>query len=252
MRIGTLNLGAQTVKRHPRLTYANVRDVFRVHGVDGLAVQEAGLAERILADLKADGVCQVWQPHDRVGKAATPILLRPGITVTSTVSLFLSPRTFVGLPGAGINPWAKPKWLNVVHWLDDETGRACALGTFHGESSAVLNPLRRRLAQRITRAVGIHVARPNGLAGPGCLWVGADTNLQPGHKYLRPIYAGGMISAQLARGPVPTHGHRAIDDVFHRDRRDVVRLDSIERHAVASDHDLFIADYTLKPRLHRP
>lgn len=250
MRLATLNLSIDACKHHPALVYDAVRHAFDELDVDGLAAQEAGAADAILARLRHDRVCQVYRPTDRTGAPATPVLVRPDVILQRTYSMRLAPRTFVGLPGAGIRPWAKAKFLNVAQWIDPESRRRILLGSMHGESSAHLNPLRRRLSRRIMVRAGEYCDRIDPGVLRGCLFVGSDTNLKPGDPYLRPLYAAGMISAQLTRGPVPTHGHRAIDDLFHRRRDDVVSLHTLEAHDTVSDHDLTVAEYAIVPLGH--
>lgn len=248
MRIGTLNFSHAACLKHPAQVAAAIETAFVDLQVDALAGQEAGSAGAILAGLQRDDVCQVVRPDGPAG--ATPVLVRPGLRISRRWTLPILPRTFVGIPGAGASPFIKAKSLVLAGWHDPETEREIVAGSFHGVASAMLNPLRRRAATRLVAKVAGHVDRVEHAGDPvirGCLFVGADTNYKAGDRHLTPLRAAGLVSAQTVRGPVGTHGSRAIDDVFHRDRS-IVRLDTIEVHSTVSDHDLFVADYSIRHR----
>ena len=225
-RVGTVNL---RYRMADRLAGQDVTSILKGKAPDVLGLQECGKASRKAAVTKAAQTAgySVSQPAG----SPLPILYRSDrFALVKAWTVFLSPRTFVGLPGAGLSPWYPECRANVAVLKDKTSGVLSVYVNVHLVASIYL-PVRGRLHKRqlenLDRLVGrLQLDYPD--AG---LFVFGDFNCDAA----RVRKAIGLMGGTTA----PTLKKRAIDHVFSN-----VAAASVEvmphlhtdHHAVISEH----------------
>lgn len=244
VHVGTFNAHALKVRRNPDQVERIIRNAFDQGLVDVLALQEMGHGERIMRNLARSGF-GIYPGDGSPGAIATPVMYRPGLDVRGTYTYPLLPRTFVGLPGAGISPYSKRKVANGV--AIKVAGRRITVYSGHAPASTYL-PIRSKLSERFFVELA-SVCRST----PGIVVAALDTNQRPGSRRVQPMLTGRrpMRSAQLDAGGIPTwRGKRPIDDVFVLDSPKRVRGVTLSTYSVPRgfDHAMAIAALEINPR----
>ena len=233
--VGTLNCSLAAAKHHPQRLKADLVDLFKA--CDVVFLQEAGQAGHIIRAAAQEAGVEVWFGSGKPGQASTPVAITRR---TQVVWFEATPLTRKGLfVGRGAGPdHAKAKWLMAVMFELD--GEQYAAGCLHLTASQQFS-LRALVAllqgRRAANALRQHHGRHRILGG--------DLNAIPGARTLRPLRKF-MRSTQRRCGIKPTHGRRAIDDVYvDKSLRPLKNLTK----ETASDHDAYVV--VLESKEHR-
>jgi hypothetical protein len=225
LRVGTHNLSIAAVKRHPDQVKSNLKKLLNEFDVIGL--QESGAAEHIINAVCKETGHKVFYGFGKTGQASDPILYRKELDVVDKRSFPLTGRVFMGARGAGARLFSKPKFLLVL--TIKFNGKTVHVANQHVTPSIFI-PIRFRLASKQIRRASAAV---NQFHGPK--FITGDFNAVVGHRIFGPFRNTGLHSANKASGTIPTHGSRAIDDVWYKN---AVLVEHKHWNDV-SDHDVF-------------
>lgn len=204
LTIGTMNLSVKAAKHRPADL---VRDLMTVAGrCDVLLIQEAGAARAIVERAARGAHRDVYFGEGEAGQASTPIMVRRTLPHHFR-AVQLHRRRWMG-KGAGPK-WAKPKFAMIARLVLGAD--RINVANIHATPSPQF-PIRAVLQRLQFRRTARALARFDGwpFAG-GDLNQNALLDRLPG---LRPWRRAGLRSSQRRLGAVPTHGRRALDDIY--------------------------------------
>lgn len=206
-----------------------------------IALQEASDQWRpggVIALLRAVGYSLITGAA--AGQSATPLAYDTARLRLVQVRRYLLAEAQDAGPGAGPDH-IKQKWA--IGGLFEVLGTGHLVWIF-SEHWVASQQYRRRMM------IAIHMANRLVLLGHRLrrpMFSMKDSNAVPTSKALAPLRAAGWLLNQTVGRMLGTHGKRAIDQVWWESRRWIRFL----RHAAydtASDHDLVVAWFAIKPR----
>ena len=207
-----------------------------MYDADTLACQEAGDRGRLLADFAKDRAIGLYRGDRTPGAASVPVLWRAD--AWHAMECWTVPLTKRSWAPEGVGPnWVKPKVVNLVRLRHRVTGEVIVAGSTHMPASLWAH-LRAVLGLSLVRRLAKVV---NDLPDQTVL-IGGDWNTKVGSSILRPLHRRGRLRSGQGRHPLPTHGKRAIDDVWLRGIGGLVRT----VRKTSSDHRAFKVTGTLR------